>query len=130
MAKKLVCPKCGLVMSKGSKGLWGMCAFCAINENKPMHLMDAASWMPPGEDGVLWKPPVSATEAEATYNLNEFGKGLIQGFMESIGTPAPKREWTAKDLAEHDFTRVERDLFKMTVEDVILDFGCRVWEAV
>ena len=128
MAKKLVCPKCGGRTSPYAKSLWGMCAVCALKSSP--HLMDTAGWTPPGEEGVLWKPPVSATEAEATYNLNEFGKGLIQGFMESIGTPAPKREWTAKDLAEHDFTRVERDLFKMTVEDVILDFGCRVWEAV
>lgn len=105
MAKNITCPECKLLMSKNSK------ADCWLTQNSP----------------VADQPPV--------YELNEFGKGFVQGLMESAAAtggsynPTP-REWTAKDLVEHDFSKVERDLFKMTVEDVILDFGCRVWEAV
>lgn len=92
VAKKLVCPKCGGRTSPYAKSLWGMCAVCALKSSP--HLMDAASWTPPVEEGVLWKPQ------------------------------------SKEDLTSTKPGPVERDLFKMTVEDVILDFGCRVWEAV
>lgn len=94
VAKKVTCPKCGDKTSFGSKTMFGLCCACFLAESKKCHLMDAASWTPPGEEGVLWKPQ------------------------------------SKEDLTSTKPGPVERDLFKMTVEDVILDFGCRVWEAV
>lgn len=130
--KKLVCPKCGGSTSATSKTLWGMCAICALKSSP--HLMDAASWTPPGEAGVLWKPPVAeptvvykATDKWMTPNydhLAEFGKDMLLTGAGFNMTPCGSEARTTEPGP------VQRDFLKMTVEDVILDFGCRVWEAV